>query len=121
MVNLRKSLDLRQDVDGQFSVSDLRKVPVKNLEEARQYLNMGLNRRATSSTSMNNQSSRSHSIFQIHLERETESGITLRSKLRIVDLAGSEKYTIRKDMSHQEKIIKVQELTSINSSLSALG
>jgi hypothetical protein len=45
----------------------------------------------------------------------------LKSKLRIVDLAGSEKYTLKKDMSQQEKLIRVQELTSINSSLSALG
>jgi hypothetical protein len=45
----------------------------------------------------------------------------LKSKLRIVDLAGSEKYTLQKDMSQQEKVLRVQELTSINSSLSALG
>jgi kinesin family member 18/19 len=47
--------------------------------------------------------------------------LILKSKLRIVDLAGSEKYTLKKDMSQQEKVIRVQELTSINSSLSALG
>ena len=55
------------------------------------------------------------------MEQELENGVILRSKLRIVDLAGSEKYSIRKEMPQQEKIIKVQELTSINSSLSALG
>ena len=57
----------------------------------------------------------------MYLERETEEGIKIKSKLRIVDLAGSEKYTIKKDLPAQEKNIKVQELTSINSSLSALG
>lgn len=45
----------------------------------------------------------------------------LKSKLRIVDLAGSEKYAIRKDLAEPEKSIKIQELTFINSSLSALG
>jgi hypothetical protein len=55
------------------------------------------------------------------MEQELENGLILRSKLRIVDLAGSEKYSIRKEMPQHEKIIKVQELTSINSSLSALG
>jgi len=45
----------------------------------------------------------------------------VRSKLRIVDLAGSEKYAIRKDIPPPEKQIKVLELTSINSSLSSLG
>lgn len=48
-------------------------------------------------------------------------GSVVRSKLRIVDLAGSEKYSLRKDMPQSEKLIRVQELTSINSSLSALG
>jgi hypothetical protein len=45
----------------------------------------------------------------------------VRSMLRIVDLAGSEKYTIKKDLPPLEKNQKVSELTSINSSLSALG
>ena len=55
------------------------------------------------------------------MEKETEAGITIRSKIRIVDLAGSEKYTIKKDLPPVEKNLKVSELTSINSSLSALG
>jgi hypothetical protein len=55
------------------------------------------------------------------LERINEEGMMVRSKLRIVDLAGSEKYTLKKDLPAAEKSIKVQELTSINSSLSALG
>jgi len=41
------------------------------------------------------------------------------SKLRIVDLAGSEKFVIKKDAP--DKSLKIQEITSINSSLSALG
>ena len=45
----------------------------------------------------------------------------MKSKLRIVDLAGSEKYEFKKDMPQTEKLLKIQELTSINTSLSALG
>ena len=43
---------------------------------------------------MNSKSSRSHAIFEIYLEKESKSqkGVKVRSKLRIVDLAGSEKY-----------------------------
>ena len=59
----RKSLELRQESDGNFTVADLRRVYIRTLEEAKYYLNMGLHRRATSSTSLNNQSSRSHSVF----------------------------------------------------------
>jgi len=55
------------------------------------------------------------------MEKESEFGVIIRSKIRIVDLAGSEKYTIKKDLPPVEKNLKVQELTSINSSLSALG
>lgn len=62
-------------------------------------------------------------MFQLYLERTTSptDPLILRSKLRIVDLAGSEKYTIQKNLPAAEKNAKVQELTSINSSLSALG
>jgi Kinesin motor domain len=38
-----------------------------------------------------------------------------------VDLAGSEKYKINKDLMDEEKQQRVKELTSINCSLSALG
>jgi len=57
----------------------------------------------------------------LYLERVTKEGVLIKSKLRIVDLAGSEKYTIGKNLPLAEKNAKVQELTSINSSLSALG
>lgn len=43
------------------------------------------------------------------------------SNLRIVDLAGSEKFKIPSDLSIQEREVRIQELTSINGSLSCLG
>ena len=91
------------------------------MEDAIQYLMVGLKNRATGSTHGNAQSSRSHSIFQINLEREDENGEIFYSSLRIVDLAGSEKFKISPDISPAEKEIRIQELTSINSSLSSLG
>ena len=59
----RKNLDLREERDGQFSVPELKIYQVCTLEEAKMYLSKGLERRAISSTSLNNQSSRSHSVF----------------------------------------------------------
>lgn len=50
----RKSLELRQEPDGNFSVADLKRVPIRTLEEAKYYLNIGLSKRAISSTSLNN-------------------------------------------------------------------
>ena len=67
---------------------------------------------------MNVSSSRSHTIFQIEIKNEF-FGLEGQgsSKLRIVDLAGSEKY--QRPNSNQE--FKIQELQSINKSISTLG
>eukprot|EP00347_Sterkiella_histriomuscorum_P008686 403344143 len=118
---LQPHLEIREEKDGQFSIPELKKIHIQSLQEAYEQLDKGLQRRATSSTSLNNQSSRSHSVFQIFMEKINPDGHHLKSKIRIVDLAGSEKYTIKKDLPATEKNMKVQELTSINSSLSALG
>ena len=80
---------------------------MNNLEEAYQCLDQGLQKRAISSTSLNNKSSRSHSIFQIYFEKLSDEGTVIKSKLRIVDLAGSEKYSIKKDLPAIEKNLKV--------------
>jgi hypothetical protein len=112
----RKSLDIREDKYGRCSVLDLKHVRVNGLEEAMYWLKQGLKNRATSITSSNNQSSRSHSVFQILLTREGTV-----SKLRIVDLAGSEKLSYSHDLHPAEKAIKAKEVAFINSSLSTLG
>ena len=41
------------------------------------------------------------------MEKMSEEGTLIKSKLRIVDLAGSEKYTLRKDLPQAEKNLKV--------------
>lgn len=72
---------------------------------------------------MNNKSSRSHAIFEIYLEKEskTDKSQTIKSKLRIVDLAGSEKCSLRNIYSQKNRDKYIKELTSINGSLSSLG
>ena len=90
------------------------------MQQAIQFLMIGLKNRATGSTQGNSQSSRSHSIFQITLERE-DGNNTICSTLRIVDLAGSEKFNLPSDLTQVEKDTRIQELTNINSSLSTLG
>ena len=70
--------------------------------------------RVTRATSMNQESSRSHSVFQITLVQrrlaEDDGEVTLRSKLRLVDLAGSEKWGDGPALEDQH----VTELASIN-------
>ena len=53
-------------------------------------LKKGLAKRAVSATAMNEQSSRSHSIFTLSLKMTTSEGKVVTSALNLVDLAGSE-------------------------------
>ena len=87
------------------------------------YYDKGIKNRATKSSLMNNKSSRSHAVFEIYLEKVSKKnkGHIITSKLRIVDLAGSEKWSTRNISSGKNKERHINELTSINGSLSALG
>lgn len=83
------------------------------------YLNLGFKSRAVGATLMNQNSSRSHSIFTIFMESEEQGPVDIRyvaGKLNLVDLAGSE----RQDKTHAEGE-RLKEATKINLSLSALG
>ena len=70
-------------------------IPCKNVRECHHIMERGWKNRSTGSTLMNADSSRSHSIFSIHLERceEDEDGEEhiRAAKLNLVDLAGSER------------------------------
>ena len=69
------------------------------------------------STDMNEHSSRSHSVFLIHVKQENlENQKKLSGKLYLVDLAGSEKVS----KTGAEGTI-LDEAKNINKSLSALG
>lgn len=73
--------------------------------------------RAVSSTNMNAESSRSHSIFLISIQvRNTETGTQKLGNLYLVDLAGSEK--VGKTGASGQTL---EEAKKINKSLSALG
>ena len=65
---------------------------VANYEEAMNVLLRGIKNRKISQTSMNNESSRSHTIFNLTIESQIAEDDTLKwrkSKINIVDLAGS--------------------------------
>lgn len=61
--------------------------------EAINVLNQGIQNRRTGYTSMNEKSSRSHSIFTITVESEERTTVLIkkRAQLHLVDLAGSER------------------------------
>ena len=102
-------------------VPGLTKIPVQNYDDLQKWMDMGNQNRVTAATKMNNQSSRSHAIFTVHLYegKSTPSQsnvVTVLSKIRLVDLAGSERV---KDSQVQG--IHLKEAININKSLTILG
>ena len=59
--------EIREDKDGNVFVKSLAKIPVKNSAEVLLVIDRGLRLRATESTSMNDTSSRSHTVFTIEV------------------------------------------------------
>ncbi|KAK9289316.1 hypothetical protein L1049_007471 [Liquidambar formosana] len=89
---------------------------VKSASDVLKLMKLGKVNRAVSSTAINNQSSRSHSVLTVHIQGKDTSGNILRSCLHLVDLAGSE----RVDKSEVTGD-RLKEAQYINKSLSCLG
>ncbi|KAL4253131.1 TRAFAC class myosin-kinesin ATPase superfamily protein [Abortiporus biennis] len=90
---------------------------VSSAKEVYEIMRQGGNARVVSSTNMNAESSRSHSIFLITInQKNTESGAQKTGNLYLVDLAGSEK--VGKTGASGQTL---EEAKKINKSLSALG
>ncbi|KAF7338258.1 Kinesin heavy chain [Mycena venus] len=90
---------------------------VSSAREVYEIMRTGGNARIVSSTNMNAESSRSHTIFLISInQRNTETGAQKTGNLYLVDLAGSEK--VGKTGASGQTL---EEAKKINKSLSALG
>nr|TKS00050.1 kinesin motor family protein [Populus alba] len=91
--------------------------PVTSTSDVLELMDIGLRNRAVGATSMNERSSRSHSVVSIHVRgKDLHSGAALHGNLHLVDLAGSE----RVDRSEATGD-RLREAQHINKSLSALG
>eukprot|EP00002_Diphylleia_rotans_P022879 TRINITY_DN4496_c0_g1_i1.p1 TRINITY_DN4496_c0_g1~~TRINITY_DN4496_c0_g1_i1.p1 ORF type:complete len:911 (+),score=168.11 TRINITY_DN4496_c0_g1_i1:49-2781(+) len=112
------SLEIRERPDGLIYVKDLTLHAVNTPEEVDAIIRAGFAKRATFETSLNPISSRSHTIFTVHIVRtdSTTNTDSTTGLLHLVDLAGSE----RLDKSHSEGQ-RLKEAVLINKSLSALG
>lgn len=116
---LTVSLNLKETPTEGVTVPGLSLHPVHNAQEAEHYLNTGSKNRMIGATLMNQNSSRSHSIFTISIEQlnNVNNNQSIRKgKLNLVDLAGSERQT--KTGATGDRL---KEATKINLSLSALG
>ncbi|XP_039207324.1 kinesin-like protein KIF20A isoform X2 [Crotalus tigris] len=115
----RKVLRICEDQGGNFYIKDLKWVNVTNSEEACKILKVGNKNRSLACTKMNQQSSRSHSIFSIRLLSLSDEDMprTLGiSELSLCDLAGSER-------CHKAQTFgdRLKEAGNINNSLLILG
>jgi len=119
LVSTRSDLQVRLHKDLGPHVPGLTQTPVQNMQEVHELLDFGAKNRVVGATSMNASSSRSHAVFTIDLRITiTTPGGTkdLQSKVKFVDLAGSEKQ--KKTGATGERL---QEGIAINQSLSALS
>lgn len=115
----RVTLRLSDDKYGNPYVKDLTWVQVRSAEEAWKILKAGRRNQSFASTHLNQNSSRSHSIFSIrvlHVQPENLSSQTMRiTELTICDLAGSER------CKEQRNGERMKEANNINTSLLTLG
>jgi hypothetical protein len=65
-----KEISIREEKNGVISVRGLKEVEVSTAEDCIRQLNMGITHRQTSSTLMNEGSSRSHAIFTVTIEQK---------------------------------------------------
>uniref|UniRef100_A0AAR5QK46 Kinesin motor domain-containing protein n=2 Tax=Dendroctonus ponderosae TaxID=77166 RepID=A0AAR5QK46_DENPD len=112
------TLEIREDIAKGIHIPNATEVLVHSVEDVLSILAKGSLGRATASTNMNEQSSRSHSIFTISIDMANKSDAYLSksSKLHLVDLAGSER---SKKTGAEGKTFK--EGVDINKGLFVLG
>jgi kinesin family protein C2/C3 len=91
-------------------------MPVKTAAEAMRLVEAGMKSRATAETNCNEQSSRSHCIIILEVQRFENINTVIVGRLFLVDLAGSERLDCSGVVGQGLK-----ETQHINSSLSALG
>ncbi|KAJ6390141.1 hypothetical protein OIU77_024371 [Salix suchowensis] len=114
-------LEIREDMQTGVYVENLREEYVFTMKDVTQLLIKGLSNRRTGSTSINAESSRSHSVFTCVVESRCKSmadGMSSlkTSRINLVDLAGSERQKLTGTAGE-----RLKEAGNINRSLSQLG
>ena len=119
----KKKLTVKENLNSVFFLQDVTFSKLDTLDSFNTILNKGISKKVHSSTALNQNSSRSHTIFKIILFKEGNKDISKIDfsteeliSLSVVDLAGSERQK-RTDAKGKN----LQEACKINQSLSTLG
>eukprot|EP00667_Euglena_gracilis_P001357 EG_transcript_1357 len=118
------SLKIRQSGKAGTVVEGLSGHPVQNMEGVLRLIHRGNERRTTAATDLNDQSSRSHAVFTLHVTQiriqargaDQVQTKEIKSLVHLVDLAGSERIKLSGVKGQQ-----LEEAKNINLSLSTLG
>jgi len=123
--NLETKLTIKRDAKGKSFVNGLTRVQInttdkkEGLVQLEGVIDTAASTRSTAKTDMNSESSRSHSIFILHIQGyHAETKTYINGSLNLCDLAGSE----RLDRSGAGRnLLRLKETQAINKSLSCLG
>ncbi|EJT77631.1 kinesin heavy chain [Gaeumannomyces tritici R3-111a-1] len=111
------NLPIHEEKNRGVYVKGLLEIYVSSVQEVFEVMRRGGNARTVAATNMNQESSRSHSIFVVTItQKNVETGSAKSGQLFLVDLAGSEK--VGKTGASGQTL---EEAKKINKSLSALG
>ncbi|KAL9087207.1 MAG: hypothetical protein Q9159_003774 [Coniocarpon cinnabarinum] len=114
---INDNLPVHEEKSRGVYVKGLLEIYVSSVAEVYEVMRRGDLARATAATNMNQESSRSHSIFVVTIgQKNVETGSAKSGQLFLVDLAGSEK--VGKTGASGQTL---EEAKKINKSLSALG
>lgn len=110
-------VDVHED-NGKIFIRKATKTLIKNVEQAMKCFEDGSKKRAVSGTAMNAQSSRSHAIFKIIVQKtpKNDPNSATTAEFLLVDLAGS--LRANKAMTAD---LRLKEGASINQDLTSLG
>ncbi|EEB06570.2 kinesin-like protein Klp2 [Schizosaccharomyces japonicus yFS275] len=114
----KKRYEIYHDTkEGRTMVTNLTTEVLDSPERVSSLLERSSRNRSVASTNANERSSRSHSVFMLHLHGENAmTGESCRGTLNLIDLAGSER------LAHsQSSGERLKETQAINKSLSSLG
>jgi kinesin family member C1 len=124
-VKSNDKMAIKRDRDGKSFVDGLTHIPIDvnessvGMEQLQALMNVASRSRSVASTKMNSQSSRSHSVFMLHLNGyNDETGAIVNGALNLCDLAGSERLDRSGAGADAQRL---KETQSINKSLSCLG